>query len=126
MTELYHLLADEYDHPLKRWMYGHYHALHHAVYDGMMCRLLDINEVAQLPAFDHFGALEELMKKYRSGDCDCDELETLAAKRMISRSEWIEAQSEKYPDYAQWLKANGLRRNNSHANQYLKERNTHE
>jgi len=126
MRELYHLLVDEYDHPLKRWMYGHYHASHHALYDGMICRLLDINEITQLPTFDHFGALEELMKKYRAGECGLEELCELAHKRMITWSEWIDAQPEKYPDYSEWLESKGLRRNNRNAREYIKERSSHE
>lgn len=51
MTELYHLLVDEYSHPLKRWIYGHFHASHEAVYDGVRCRLLDINEIWQLTGY---------------------------------------------------------------------------
>ena len=126
MTELYHLLTDEYDHPLKRWMYGHYHASHHSVYDGMMCRLLDINEITALPDFDHFGAMEELMKKYRGGKCTREELDELTGTRMITWSEWIEAQPELYPDYGEWLEAEGLRRNNRNARTYIKKRNDHE
>lgn len=84
MTELYHQLTEEYDHPVRRWIYGHYHASHKSVYDGMICQLLDINEIRPIPTFDHFGAMEELMKKYRGGECSPSELIELAAHRQIT------------------------------------------
>ena len=68
MTELYHQLVDEHDHPVKRWMYGHYHASHKAIYDGMTCQLLDINEIVPLPNFDHLGKLAGCWK-------DCEEMD---------------------------------------------------
>lgn len=52
MTEIYHQLTDTYNHPLKRWIYGHYHASHKSNYDDMACVLLDINEIIPLPTFD--------------------------------------------------------------------------
>lgn len=122
MTEIYHLLTDEYDHPLKRWIYGHYHASHLSAYDGMTCQLLDINEIKSIPTFDHFGAMEELMKKYRESECTPGELEQLAAHRLITWSERIEAEPETYPYYEAWLKERGLRKNNRNARQYMKER----
>ena len=51
MTEIYRQLTLTYNHPLKRWIYGHYHASHKAFYDGMACVLLDINEIISLPTF---------------------------------------------------------------------------
>ena len=51
MTEIYHLLVDEYKHPLKRWLYGHFHETHKGIYDGMLCLLLDINQIEKLPTF---------------------------------------------------------------------------
>lgn len=121
MTELYHWLVDEYDHPVKRWMYGHYHASHKAIYDGMICHLLDINEIAQLPTFECFGALEELMKKYRAGECEHEELNELVNHRIITWSDWISAQPECYDGYDEWLISRSLRRNNRNAQQFIKE-----
>ena len=121
MTELYHQLVDEYDHPVKRWIYGHYHASHKAIYDGMICQLLDINEIVSLPTFDDFGAMEELMKKYRSGECEHEELNELLNHRMITWSDWIDAQPESYDGYDEWLKEKGLRRNNRNAQLFIKE-----
>lgn len=121
MTEIYHLLVDEYDHPVKRWMYGHYHASHNSIYNGMLCKLLDINEIQPLLTFDHLGELEELMKKYRTGECEHEELCELAHKRMITWSDWIDAQPESYPGYDEWLLAKGMRRNNRNARKFIKE-----
>ena len=121
MTEIYHQLIDEYDHPVKRWMYGHYHASHKSIYDGMICQLLDINEIVSLPTFNDFGALEELMKKYRAGECEHEELNELVFKRMITWSDWIDAQSESYDGYDEWLKSKGLRRNNRNAKYFINE-----
>lgn len=116
MTELYHWLVDEYDHPVKRWMYGHYHASHKTIYDGMICQLLDINEISPLPTFDY---LEELMKKYRAGECEHEELCELAHKRMITWSDWIDAQPMSYEGYDEWLKSRGLTRNNRNARDFI-------
>ena len=121
MTELYHQLVDEFDHPVKRWIYGHYHASHKAIYDGMICQLLDINEIVSLPTFDHFGTLEELMKKYRAGECEHEELNELLNHRMITWSDWIDAQPESYDGYDEWLKSKELRRNNRNAQQFIRE-----
>jgi len=122
MTSLYDLLTEEYDHPVKRWIYGHYHASHKDVYNGMVCQLLDINEILRLPEFDRFGELEEMMKKYRAGDCSNEELCELAHKRMITWSEWIDAQPERYTDYKEWLESLKLRRNNRSARKYISEK----
>ena len=122
MTEIYHLLVDEYDHPVRRWIYGHYHASHKAVYDGMICQLLDISECQRLPTFDHFGTLEELTKKYHKENCTPAELDELARHRMITWSDRIDAEPAAYPDYEVWLKEKGLRRNNRNARQYMQEK----
>jgi hypothetical protein len=121
MTELYHQLVDEYDHPLKRWIYGHYHASHKAIYEGMICQLLDINEIVPLPTFNGFGAQEELMKKYRAGECEHEELNEMVNHRMITWSDWIDAQPDSYDGYDEWLKSRELRRNNRNAQQFIKE-----
>lgn len=121
MTELYHLLVDEYDHSVKRWIYGHYHTSHKAIYDGMICQLLDISEITPLPTFNNFGALKELMKKYRAGECEHEELNELLNRRMITWSDWIDAQPEAYDGYDEWLQSKGLRRNNRNARQFIQE-----
>ena len=87
----------------------------------MICQLLDINEIAPLPTFDHFGALEELMKKYRAGECEHEELNELFNHRMITWSDWIDAQPESYDGYDEWLKEKGLRRNNRNAKAFIQE-----
>ena len=121
MTEIYHQLVDEYDHPVKRWMYGHYHASHKSIYDGMICQLLDINEIVPLPTFNDFGALEDLMTKYRAGECEHEELNELLNHRMITWSDWIDAQPESYDGYDEWLQARGLKRNNRNAKAFIEE-----
>lgn len=64
------------------------------------------------------------MKKYTSEQLkrfSPDELNEMVEAHEISWSEWIEAQSETYNDYHEWLESKGLERNDESAVQFIRE-----